>query len=250
MFLRRLRHPVVIAALVLGTAHGTLFYVHKRITEVGNYQRAHNIFNGERSDTQPAFAPQFAADACSVTAQPAGSGEQADKERIVFDYYTAATDVINDGQTIRVQMKHGSTLTVAGIPYQLEQIHFHRVAGSNGDLLAHLIHRADDGHRLELAVLLHKGRSNPALEKLWHYLPPKAGERNSLWDVRIDPNELLPRDHTFYRYTASGSCGKTQWLALVTPTELSPAQLAAYDHLYQGDRHGQAGRQAMVAAAD
>ncbi len=250
MFLRRLRHPVVIAAIVLGAAHSALFAVHKHITEVGNFVRAHNIYNGARSDSRPAYTAELEADGCGPLSAPVNvTGHKAAKDLIVFDYYTAATDVINDGNTAQVQMKHGSTLTVDGMPYQLESIHFHHVAGKSGDLIAHLVHRSDDGHQLVLAVLLHQGRANPALAKLWHYLPPHQGERNSLWDVRVDPNELLPADHTYYRYGFASCNGTTQWLALVTPTELSPAQLAAYDHLY-GDKRQADGRKAsMVAAA-
>lgn len=229
MSLRRLRHPVVIAIVVLGAVHGTLFAVHKHVTAVGHYVRAHHIFNGAPSPIPPDYATEFTAAAGCIG--PAG-GENANNAPIVFDYYTAATEVINDGRALRIKMQRGSLLTVAGVDYQLAEIDLLPVPGKPDDLVAHLIHRSDDGRRVVLALSLRKGQANPALAKLREYLPLKQGDHNALSDVRVDPNDLLPADHTYYRYATT--CGTTQWLALTTPAQMSPAQLATYDGLYTG----------------
>jgi len=241
MRLNPLRYPVLIAGVVLITAHGALFAVHKRVVAVGHYQRNHLIFDGKRTDNRPDYGADFQADVNAVCGPQSTTAEAmpATDKPIVFDYYSAASEVTNDGHTLHVAMDDGSTLKVDNITYELKEITFHRVHNSHhpDDLVAHLIHRSGKGHTLVLAVLLREGQANKALKHLWHYLPGKAGERNSLWDVRVDPNELLPADHTYYRYgddSPNVPCGgPVQWFALTTPAQLSAQQLAAYNHVYQ-----------------
>ena len=80
--------------------------------------------------------------------------------------------------------------------------------------------------------------ANPTLSALLRYLPLKPGEHNSLWDVRIDPNALLPKNLDYYSYSSPAAnvpCGKAvRWLALEHPVEISSPQLAAYERVLEG----------------
>ena len=240
----RFRHPLVLIAAVVIGAHIAFFVVHKKLEKVGKFQRPHAILTGHRVDTAPNYPTGFNADsgvckaaspvpAATYTIDPKQSG------KLVSDYYANATKIYNDGHGIHLDVGGNGTLKLDGLTYQLVRIDLQDLnAHGTGDMVAHLVHKTDAGQVAVLSVLLHRGKANPTLSALLRYLPLKAGEHNSLWDVRIDPNALLPKKLDYYSYSVDApnvSCGNTvRWLALKHPVELSSQQLAAYERVLEG----------------
>src|SRR5690349_5841389 len=74
----------------------------------------------------------------------------ADLPAIQFDYKSAPLHIINNGHTIQVNYAAGSSITVGGKRYELQQFHFHHpseehINGKGFKMVAHLVHRGADG---------------------------------------------------------------------------------------------------------
>lgn len=156
-------------------------------------------------------------------------------------------NVINNSYTaLRVDYKpgNGNTLSVGGKRYELAQFHFHHpseeyVAGKPADMVLHLMYQAEDGKAAGVAVLLIKGKSNPAVAELWPHMPEKPGGYHVVPGVNFDPAELIPETKGYYSYegsvTAPPCTENVTWYVLKTPIEISAAQIAAFAKLYPHD---------------
>ena len=240
----RFRHPLVLIAAVVIGAHVAFFVVHKNLEKIRHFQRPHTILTGHRVDTAPNHPTGFSADSgvCKAAASVPAAARPTDTKqshKLVFDYYANATKIYNDGHGIHLDVGGNGTLKLDGVTYHLVRIDLQDLnKHGNGDVVAHLVHKTDTGQAAVLSVLLHRGKANPTLSALLRYLPLKPGEHNSLWDVRIAPNALLPKNLDYYSYSSTASsvpCGKAvRWLALEHPVELSSRQLAAYERVLEG----------------
>ncbi len=96
----------------------------------------------------------------------------------------------------------------------------------------YLIHRAEDGTVAVVTAPLQLAKEgNATIDALWRYMPQLRGEHNSLDDIHVDINNLLPHDRTYYRYAASGACGKDViWLGLQSPVLITTTQMEKLDH--------------------
>ena len=102
---------------------------------------------------------------------------------IKFNYRTGASEVVNNGHTVQVNVKNGSFITVDGIKFSLKQFHFHtpsenQIEGKNFPLEAHFVHASDDGKLAVVAVMFEDGAENPILKKIWSKMPHKAGSKS------------------------------------------------------------------------
>ena len=94
--------------------------------------------------------------------------------------------MLDNGHTVQVNFVPGNAIEVLGRRYELTQFHFHRpseekVNGQRFDMVAHLVHKSDDGQLAVIAVLLERGNENPFIQMLWNNLPL---EKNSSLVVR------------------------------------------------------------------
>lgn len=166
-------------------------------------------------------------------------GIKVDLEPIRFDYRPAAFRIVDNGHTVQVALDAGS-LTITGKTYQFVQFHFHkpseeRIDGRAFDMVAHLVHKSDDGQLAVVAVLLERGDENPFIQTLWNNLPL---ERNQ--EVRvassIDLNALLPAKRTYYTYMGSLTtppCSEgVLWLVMKQPASISGDQISIFSRLY------------------
>jgi carbonic anhydrase len=155
--------------------------------------------------------------------------------------------LINNGATIRINYHDaagsGNDLLLGDQRYQLMQLHFHRpseelVHGKRYDMVLHLMHQANDGHVLGVAVLLQSGAANATLQQLWDHIPKTEGQVE-LEGVSFDPSGLMPRELGYYRYEGSQTappCNEgVTWLVLKKPVEISAAQIAAFAQLFPHD---------------
>ena len=164
-----------------------------------------------------------------------------DLEQIKFDYKPSLFRIIDSGHTVEVHVGEGSTLTVMGRQYELEQLHFHRpseerINGKIYDMSVHLLHRTLDGQQAVLAILLEKGSEHPLIQTLWNNLPLEIGQELVPEDA-IDLNELLPENRTYWTYmgslTTPPCTENVLWLVMKQPAQISPEQVSIFSRLYR-----------------
>jgi carbonic anhydrase len=163
-----------------------------------------------------------------------------DAKPLRLGYAASAGTVVNNGHTIQVDLANGGALTLDDGAYRLLQFHFHtpseeQIDGQSYPLVAHLVHRSEQGQLAVVGVLFKVGQENAALKPVFAQLPAQADTKRPL-DAPIDPAALLPADRA--HYTLAGSlttppCSEgVRWHVLKTPVELSAAQLSAFKTLY------------------
>lgn len=159
---------------------------------------------------------------------------------IKFDYKHSALDIINNGHTIQINYAPGSSINLGGKIYKLLQFHFHSpsehtVDGMPYDMVAHLVHRADDGQLGVIAVLMKKGKKNAVIDAIWSIMPTHAGEKKQT-DTKINVANLLPTSTTYYNYSGSLTtppCSEgVNWMVLKHPVEVSSDQVAAFTNIF------------------
>jgi len=235
----RYARPIAILVAIVGAYHIVLFGLHPHPPALAAKTE---VIWGDLSDKQPSFLPEtaFATPSCTAALQPAadnpGSAADKMKKRVRFEYRPEADYFVNTGRAEEIVMEPGSTITIDNKTYALKQIQFYQ-AGTSGQRGFYLIHRADDGKVAVVAAPLQvSNESNPAIDALWRYLPQRPGEHNSLDDMHVDINNLLPHDRTYSRYTTNGSCTDAVWLSLQTPVQITADQLAKLDRVLTAKR--------------
>ena len=164
----------------------------------------------------------------------------ADLPAIKFDYKPAPLKVIDNGHTIQVNYAPGSTIDVGGKRYELVQFHFHKpseekIDGKAYAMVAHLVHKGDDGTLAVVAVLLDLGSDNPTLHTIWSHLP-KQKQKEVATTATIDAAALLPADKGYYTFPGSLTtppCSEgVRWFVLKTPMTVAASELTAFAKLY------------------
>jgi carbonic anhydrase len=149
---------------------------------------------------------------------------------------------VDNGHTVQVNYAAGSSIQVAGERYELKQFHFHkpseeRVNGRLYDMVAHLVHQSMDGRLAVVAVLFEAGPfQNAFVRALWPHLPLEAGREIAPLEVKIDVNELLPAERTYYTFMGSLTtppCSEgVLWLVLKNPVPITAEQVGVFGRLY------------------
>jgi carbonic anhydrase len=164
-----------------------------------------------------------------------------------FDYRSGPIKyVINNGHTIRVNYYapgSGDFLIVGDKRYQLTQFHFHHpseeyVHGKRYQMVVHLVHQADDGEVVTVAVFLKTGNANPAIQKIWEHMPRMEGQEE-VPGVMVNPADFLPADTAYYTYAGSQTappCTEgVKWILLKSPIGASARQISTFAQLYPHD---------------
>ncbi|WP_300454477.1 carbonic anhydrase family protein [Accumulibacter sp.] len=168
-------------------------------------------------------------------------GLRVDLEAIQFVYRPSQFRVVDNGHTVQVEVG-GSRISLLGKAYELLQFHFHRpseerVNGKSFDMVAHLVHQAEDGRIAVLAVLFEKGLENPLIQTVWNNLPLEKNDYVTPPDLSIDVAQLLPENRSYYTYMGSLTtppCTEgVLWLVLKQPQQISAEQLAIFGRLYR-----------------
>lgn len=166
--------------------------------------------------------------------------KSGDLPSLSLAYSAGEAEVINNGHTIQVNLKAGGDMVLDGKHFHLLQFHFHtpseeKINGKAYPLVAHFVHKDDDGNIAVIAQLFTVGKENAALKPVFASLPGKQGERTALAEA-LDPAAVLTSE--LGRYVFAGSlttppCSEeVRWQVLKTPVTLSRAQLKAFQHLY------------------
>lgn len=223
--------PAVVGAAAMAPAHGA--DVHWDYD--GN--------NGPRVWGQ--LEPDFALCASGKRQSPINIEEestlQGPAEALEFNYKPSNGTVVNNGHTIQVDVQGENTLVVRGSRFRLLQFHFHtpseeQINGKRAAMVAHLVHRNDEGQLAVVAVLLEPGTANPMIDKVWTYMPLDAKDRVRMPPGLLNLNELLPADQRYYQFMGSLTtppCSEgVLWMVLKSPMQISPAQLKLFTQLY------------------
>jgi carbonic anhydrase len=164
---------------------------------------------------------------------------EVDLEPLVFDYPSSRFAVTDTGRGIEVELT-GNRVGLMGKFYELERVAFQHPAeefidGQGFMMGAHLEHRAFDGERLIVAVLLAAGAENPFIQTILNYLPLQQN-RSVMPETPLDLNLLLPKErgyHTFMGSLTRPPCDEgVIWAVLQTPVAMSAGQAAVFARLY------------------
>jgi carbonic anhydrase len=166
---------------------------------------------------------------------------QGPAEPLQFNYNPSSGSVVNNGHTIQVDVVGDNTLTVRGSVYKLVQMHFHtpseeQVNYRNFAMVAHLVHKNNEGQLAVVAVLLDPGVVNQLINKVWTYMPLDKSDRVRMPEGLIDMNELLPKDQRYFQFIGSLTtppCTEgVLWMVLKQPTQLSREQIRLFQQLF------------------
>lgn len=169
---------------------------------------------------------------------------KADLSPIQFDYRPSPLNIVDNGHTIMINYRPGSSITVGDKRYELKQFHFHRpseerINGKGYDMSLHLVHADEKGNVAVVAVLLEKGADNALVNTLWKDMPNTKEKTEVDKDVQIDADGLLPADHHYYSFTGSLTtppCSEdVQWFVLKHPVSVSVAEIEQFSKLYRND---------------
>jgi carbonic anhydrase len=167
-------------------------------------------------------------------------GIKVELEQIAFDYRPSGFSVTDNGHTVQVALGTGNFLSVGGRTYELQQLHFHRPAeervnGKTYEMGIHLVHKDLEGRTAVLALMLQRGRAQPAIQTVWNNLPLEKKETFTP-SIVFNPNDLLPERRDYYTYMGSLTeppCSEgVLWLVMKEPVQASPEQMALFSRLY------------------
>jgi len=170
-----------------------------------------------------------------------GSTLQGPAEPIAFSYTGSNGTVVNNGHTIQVDVQGDNYITVRGVRYQLLQFHFHtpseeQINGARYPMVAHLVHKNDEGQLAVVGLMLDAGVANVLIDKVWTYMPLDAGDKVRMPRGMLNLNELLPADQRYYQFIGSLTtppCTEgVLWLVMKQPVQISRNQLRMFRQLY------------------
>jgi carbonic anhydrase len=176
------------------------------------------------------------ADCGGSTQSPVNiSGATADATltALELNYQPAPINVEYNGHTVEFTYAAGSTLTLGGVEYELEQFHFHTLSehtlnGQHYPMEIHLVHQSDAGAKAVVSILVTEGAENPFLANFSDNYPTEENAPYVTSDM-VNVAELLPADAAYYSYSGSLTtppCSEmVSWFVMKTPVEASAAQI-------------------------
>lgn len=210
----------------------------------GDSHEVHWSYNGENGpEFWAKLKPEWKVCADGRTQSPInlvgrfGSGVPA----LTYEYKSSALTVVNNGHTIQANVAEGGGVVLEGKRYKLLQFHFHtpseeQINGRANDMVAHLVHKSEDGKLLVIGVLLNRGKDNPVLKPVFDNMPGKASEEKAVPNAGFDANRLLPASRNYFHYDGSLTtppCSEgVKWFVLKNVGNVSPKQYEAFTQLY------------------
>ena len=160
---------------------------------------------------------------------------------IEFSYRAFPLTVTDTHHTFQVNVPQGSGgITVGSDHYELVQFHFHhpseeRIHGKRYAMVAHLVHKNDQGELAVVAVLIHQGDANDALKPIFDNFPAE-GTESKVAGTNLDPMQLLPAKRGYYTFEGSLTtppCTEhVHWFVLKDPVHASAAQVGQFATRY------------------
>ena len=201
-------------------------------------EKPHKAEWGYEGDTGPKhwgdLSPDYILAKQGKLQSPIDISKSIEKELpdIVFNYRPVKINLVYNGHTIEEE-EGGIHVLVNEDLFELKQFHFHApsehtINGKHADMEMHLVHKAKDGTVAVVAVMIEQGAENRSFTSIWENLPTPV-KREVQVARTVDATDLLPRNHTYYRYRGSFTtppCTEgVTWFVLTVPIELSPGQI-------------------------
>lgn len=170
--------------------------------------------------------------------------DKAKLQSINVNYYATPLKIINNGHTVQVNCRNGSYMAIGNKRYELLQFHFHshsehKINGRSYAMEAHFVHKGENGNLAVVGVLMNEGKGNDFIKTLWSNLPKDEGKAHVVADVKINANQLLPNDMSYYTYSGSLTtppCSEgVNWFILKTPIEVSKVEVDKFTSLFKHD---------------
>lgn len=161
---------------------------------------------------------------------------ESEMQPIKFNYKTGGKEILNNGHTVQVNYKKGSSISIDGMEFNLLQFHFHapsenHINGKSYPLEAHFVHADKNGHLAVVAVMFEQGSSNAELAKAWSKMPKHEGDKSSFSGL-ISAANLLPGNHDYYRFNGSLTtppCSEgVRWFVMKDSVKASKAQIDSF----------------------
>jgi carbonic anhydrase len=206
----------------------------------------HWTYEGEEGPAHwGALSTDYAVCASGKQQSPIDIANAAPKDlsNIVFHYQPGKVNILNNGHTIQVNYDAGSYIEIDGVRFDLLQFHFHApsehsIDGKLAEAELHLVHKNAAGQLAVVGVLIDEGADNPVFKSVWDNVPVKSGPVVSL-TVQVNAADMLPSMQTTYRYDGSLTtppCSENvKWNVMLTPIEMSKAQLETFTKLFEGN---------------
>jgi carbonic anhydrase len=222
----------------------TVFLLWLVPTGVAASDPVHWGYDGEVSPEHwGALSPEFASCSEGKEQSPVDIPATApvNPPELQFEYRPSDLDIVNNGHSIQVNYEPGSTLEAGGVVYELVQFHLHALSehtlnGAYTDMELHLVHKDASGRLAVVGVMIVEGTHNPAYEPILAQMPPEQGDGLTISGTTVNAGELLPAGQGYYHYNGSLTtppCTEgVTWYVMATPVELSAAQIAAFQALY------------------
>lgn len=167
----------------------------------------------------------------------------AELPAIQFDYKDSPFKIVNNGHTIQVNFAEGSSITVDGKQYKLLQFHFHTpseeaINGKRHDMVAHFVHKSDDGKLAVIGVLLDKSvTGSKAFATVMDRMPTEAGEERSYSNVTINPADFMPANKAYYSFAGSLTtppCSEgVKWMVMKEQVKVPAKEVKAFQSIYK-----------------
>ena len=167
-------------------------------------------------------------------------GIKVDLEPLEFAYGASGFNVLNNGHTVQVNLAPGNRFTLTGRTYELQEFHFHRpseekVDGRGFDMVAHLVHKDEEGRQAVIAVLIENGTQHPGIQTVWNNLPLEKHQPLAPV-IQFDPAAMLPQGRQYYTFMGSRTmppCDEgVLWIVMKEPIQASKQQLDIFARLY------------------
>jgi carbonic anhydrase len=170
-------------------------------------------------------------------------GNERELPELELAYRPAELEIENNGHSLEAEYPPGSSLSIGGDEYELQQFHFHapsehRFDGRSLPLEFHFVHASEDGRIAVLGVLVEEGEDNRAFSPLTRATPAQEGARAPVGgtgkarDLLPDAVESAPRWSYSGSLTTPPCTEGVRWEVLAEPIELSAAQIERYTAVY------------------
>lgn len=183
-----------------------------------------------------------------LSAEYANCGAGLNQSPVIFDstihaalkpmrmiHKFAAKEIQSTPNGLRVLFKEGNMMVLDKTAFQLKHLDFHtpsehQLNGQSYPLEIQLWHEDSKKNIAIMSILFKTGEPNAELTELLAQLPQKASEPIKL-KTRFTPNELMPTNPQYYRYSGSLTtppCSEgVRWIVMKSPLQVSAEQVQA-----------------------
>ncbi|MFK5949975.1 MAG: carbonic anhydrase family protein [Methylococcales bacterium] len=164
---------------------------------------------------------------------------------IEYNYLDGGYEITNNGHTIQLNFKAGSTINIDKHDYELKQLHFHSpsentVNGKRYPMEMHLVHADKDKNLAVIALLFEEGRTNNMLFHAWESMPNNVNSKRILYS-HLNAESLLPDNREYYQFEGSLTtppCSEgVKWFVIKEIISASKTQIDKFRHIMHHDNN-------------